>query len=42
VVEIDITPGQTTYTLHRGDGLEIVHRGDPIRLRPDEPVVAPA
>jgi alpha,alpha-trehalose phosphorylase len=41
VVEVDVTPGQTSYTLREGDGLEIVHRGDAIRLRPGEPVVAP-
>ena len=40
VVEVDVTPGQTAYTLRKGDGLEIVHRGNAMKLRAGERVIA--
>ncbi|MGH9033464.1 MAG: glycosyl hydrolase family 65 protein, partial [Acidimicrobiia bacterium] len=40
VLEVDVTPGQTSYTLREGDGLEVVHRGAPKKLRAGKPVVA--
>lgn len=40
VLEVDVTPGQTSYTLREGDGLEVVHRGAPKKLHAGKPVVA--
>ncbi|HEX6025556.1 MAG TPA: glycosyl hydrolase family 65 protein [Solirubrobacter sp.] len=34
-LEVDMTPGGTTYTLLEGDGLTIRHFGQPVRVSPD-------
>jgi alpha,alpha-trehalose phosphorylase len=34
---VDAVPESTTYTLREGDGLEITHRGEEVRLTPDAP-----
>jgi alpha,alpha-trehalose phosphorylase len=39
VVEVDVTPEQTSYTLRAGDGLEIEHRGKRFEVRPGAPTV---
>ena len=40
-LEVDMTPGRTTYTLLSGPGLLIEHRGEMLRVAPGVPVVMP-
>ncbi len=39
VIEVDMAPGETTYSLVEGRGLLIWHHGEELRLKPGEPVV---
>jgi alpha,alpha-trehalose phosphorylase len=38
LLAVDIKTDGVTYTLEQGDGLTIHHRGEPLKLRPGEPV----
>jgi alpha,alpha-trehalose phosphorylase len=38
LIEIDMTPGETRYTLLEGPGLPIAHCGETVRLTPAGPV----
>jgi alpha,alpha-trehalose phosphorylase len=38
VVEVDMTPGETTYTLVEGRGLPVKHFGEQLRILPGAPV----
>jgi alpha,alpha-trehalose phosphorylase len=38
VIEVDMTPESVTYTLRKGEGLTIQHRGKDIQLQPGVPV----
>ena len=40
-LEVDMTPGLTTYTLLDGPGLLVEHRGELLRVAPGAPVVMP-
>jgi alpha,alpha-trehalose phosphorylase len=40
-IEVDMTHAATTYRLLEGPGLLIEHAGEPVRLRPDVPVLRP-
>jgi alpha,alpha-trehalose phosphorylase len=39
LLEVDMVPGATTYRLLEGSGLPVEHFGEPLRVRPGEPVV---
>ncbi len=39
LVEVDIRPDVTTYTLKEGDGLTLFHQGAELNLSPDAPLV---
>ena len=41
LLAVDIKPDGVTYKLEQGDGLTIHHRGEPLKLRPGEPVRRP-
>jgi alpha,alpha-trehalose phosphorylase len=41
LLDVDIKPDGVTYKLEQGDGLTIHHRGEPLKLRPGEPVRRP-
>jgi hypothetical protein len=34
---VDVLRDSTTYTLREGDGLDLSHRGEALRLTPDAP-----
>ena len=34
---VDVRRDATTYSLREGDGLDLAHRGEALRLTPDEP-----
>jgi alpha,alpha-trehalose phosphorylase len=40
-LEIDISEGQTTYTLVRGEGVTLKHRDEELRLAEGKPVTKP-
>jgi alpha,alpha-trehalose phosphorylase len=41
LLAVDIKTDGVTYKLEKGDGLTIHHRGEPLKLRPGEPVRRP-
>lgn len=42
LIEVDMTPEETTYTLLEGRGLLVMHDDEQLRLTPDEPLSRPA
>ena len=42
LIEVDMTPEETTYTLLEGRGLLVMHGDEQLRLTPDEPLSRPA
>jgi alpha,alpha-trehalose phosphorylase len=40
VLEVDVTPGQTAYSLLDGEELRITHRGERVTVRAGKPVIA--
>ena len=42
VIEVDMTPEQTTYRLLEGRGLLVMHGDEQLRLAPGEPLSRPA
>lgn len=41
LIEVDMTPGETSYRLVDGRGLLVHHAGEELRLTPGEPVRRP-
>jgi alpha,alpha-trehalose phosphorylase len=41
LIEVDLRPRETRYTLVEGTGLPIEHFGEPVRLAPGQPAVKP-
>lgn len=41
MIEVAVSPTATTYSLHRGHDVEVVHRGEPLTITAGAPVTVP-